>query len=245
MRFVTTCHKAGFEEYGHRLLAGWHHFPKEAELWWYTEGYEIPATERVFVQDINQIHKLVEFKERYKNYISPQFDMDVVRFSHKVYAAVDALHDYDGIGGWIDADCVPYKDIPYSMLVDMLGDAYVACFQRPGSYTETGFWLMNCAHEAHKGFMNLWQAWYDQDAFVQLPGWTDCHTFDATVYRSKVKVNNLSGEFGTDLSLHPMAKTEIAKYLDHCKGERKTDGFSPENFFRSEADALHEAAQSG
>lgn len=235
MRFVTTCHKAGFENYGSRLLEGWHHFPKETELWWYVENFDLPETERVVSKDITQITDLMSFKERHKDYLAPEFDMDVVRFSHKVYAAIDALRDYDGIGGWIDADCVPFNDIPYSLLQDMLGDAYVACFQRPGSYTETGFWLVNCSHKEHKPFMNLWRAWYDQDAFIQLPGWTDCHTFDATVYRSKIKVNNLSGKYGNDPSLHPMAKTEIAKYIDHCKGERKDQGYSSENEYRKAA----------
>ena len=233
MRFVTTCHKAGFDNYGHRLLAGWKHFPKEAELWWYTEGYELPDTERVTPRDITQIENLMAFKARHKEYIAPEFDVDVVRFSHKVYAAVNALMDYDGIGGWIDADCVPYKDIPLDFLMDSLGDSYIACFQRPGSYTETGFWLVNCGHEIHKPFMDLWQKWYDQDAFTQLPGWTDCHTLDATLFRSKAKVSNMSGEYGNDPSNHPMAKAEIAKYIDHCKGDRKDWGYSKENLLRN------------
>lgn len=232
MRFVTTCNKNNFEKYGHKLLEGWRHFPKEAELWWYVEGYEIPETERVVPVDITEIKELMAFKERHRNYIPPEFDMDVVRFCHKVYSSIDALIDFDGIGGWIDADCVPYKDIPYEFLRDLLGDSYLACFQRQGSYTETGFWMVNCANEAHKPFMSLWRAWYDQDAFKQLPGWTDCHTLDATIYRSKVDVKNLSGKFFNDPDLHPMSKVELAQYLDHCKGDRKEFGRSPENKFR-------------
>ena len=232
MRFVTTCHKEGFEYYGHRLLEGWRYMPKDAELWWYTEGYDLPPEDRVVQKDITQIADLMAFKERHKYYVPPEFDVDVVRFSHKVYAAVDALMDYEGIGVWIDADCVPYKSVTEEMVAKWLNNAYIACFQRAGFYTETGLWIVDGSQPVHKPFMTVWKRWYDQDKFPALPGWTDCHTLDATIHLSKSKVENLSGEFGS-LS-HPMAKTEIGRYIDHCKGDRKRGGISSENEFHKE-----------
>jgi hypothetical protein len=32
--------------------------------------------------------------------------------------------------------------------------------------------------------------------------------------------------------MHPQAKTEFGKYIDHCKGNRKFVGASPENVNR-------------
>jgi len=35
--------------------------------------------------------------------------------------------------------------------------------------------------------------------------------------------------------LHPQAMTELGKYIDHCKGPRKAEGYSEENEFRKAA----------
>ena len=235
MRLVTTCHKGGFDEYGYRLLEGWHHFPKSAELIWYTEGYDFEPVERVEQRNILEIDQLVAFKKKYANYVPPEFDVDVVRFSNKVYAVVNALMDYHDIGIWIDADCVPYADMSEEFLRGLLEPgSYIGCFQRKGAFTETGFWIVDCASPIHQQFMSTWQKWYDTDAFKKLSGWTDCHTLDSTIRVSKAKVTNLSGAFGSDGTLHPMAKAELGKYIDHCKGpKRKRKGFSPENEHRN------------
>ena len=74
---------------------------------------------------------------------------DVVRFAHKVFAAYDALRDYDGIGVWCDADCTAYTDIPEGLIEDQVKDAYIALYQRKGMYSETGFWVMNCGYSNH------------------------------------------------------------------------------------------------
>ena len=75
-------------------------------------------------------------------------------YAHKVFAACDALYDYDGIGVWLDADCVTYKPIPAYLIPAELDDAYLAHYFRQGMYTETGLWLMNCAHPEHRNFLD-------------------------------------------------------------------------------------------
>jgi hypothetical protein len=50
---------------------------------------------------------------------------------------------------------------------------------------------------------------------------------DAAIRLTGVPTFNLSGEFHKDM--HPMAKTELGQYIDHCKGPRKIKGKSPEN----------------
>ena len=154
----------------------------------------------------------------------------MVRFSHKVYAAVDALTDYQGIGVWMDADCITRQDIPSGFIENHLNKAYMAMFKRRGMYTETGFWIADCSNEHHAEFMASWVDWYDSGHFKTLSNWTDCETLDATVRAFEkaglIKTVSLSGEF--DKEMHPMAKSTIGRYIDHCKGARKELGYSPE-----------------
>jgi len=238
MRVVTTCSGHGFREYGHRVLEGWRLWPRTAELRWYTEGYSIPETPGVEAVPLEHNQSLQNFKRKFGRYVPPGYLWDIVKFSHKVFAAIDGLSDYDGIGVWLDADCVTTKTIPDGMIEGLLErDAYIGVFQRAGLYTETGLWVVNCAHPQHRAFMSMWQEWYESGGFKTLQGWTDCHTLDATIRKfSKaglIKVTNLSGEYGNDP--HPMAKVPLAEYLDHCKGRRKIAGISPENQYRTAA----------
>ncbi len=237
MRLVTTCSKQGFDEYGHRVLEGFKHWPKGTELWWYTEGFTLPKTDGIIQIDIESLWGLQAFKEQHKDYKPPSYMFDVVKFSHKVYAAAHAFTDYKGIGVWMDADCVTFKDIPEGYIESHLQGAYIALFKRRGLYSETGFWIMDCSNENHIPFLDTWCQWYDENLFKQLPNWTDCETLDTTIklYEKKgaIKSVSLSGDF--DKTGHPMAKVELGRYCDHLKGRRKALGYSPENRFRNEA----------
>ena len=237
MRVVTTCHKAGFEQYGHRVLEGFKHWPKDTELWWYTEGFKLPKTDGIVEIDISTLLGLEVFKEQYGKYIAPNYLYDVVRFSNKVFAVNHALSNYKGIGVWMDADCVTYKDIPEGFIEGHLQGSYIALFKRKGMYSETGFWVMDCSHSTHLDFMDTWCRWYEEGLFKDMPNWTDCETLDTTIRifekKGLIKSVSLSGDF--DKTTHPMSKVELGKYIDHCKGARKNKGFSPENRFRNAA----------
>ena len=229
MRVVTTCNEAGFKEYGFRVIDGWHHWPRDAELHWYVEGFDLPETEGIKQKSVEYIHQLANLKRRYSSYIPPSYMWDVVRYAHKVFAAVDGFRNYGGIGVWMDADCVTFKDIPAGFFEEQLGRSYIAIFNRT-SYTETGLWIVDCSHDLHQEFMETWASWYESDAFSTIPGgWTDCHTLDATIrkFKDAITVTNLSGDHADDI--HPMSYSRIGEYIDHCKGPRKASGISPEN----------------
>lgn len=231
MRVVTTAHKEGYEVYAHRLRDTWHLWPESAELYWYTEGYDVSGP-RITAIENTKLQSLQMFKSRFSNYRPPSYLFDVVRFSHKVYAAIDALIDYDGIGVWLDSDCVTLQQIPEGYIESLLpAGKYIGMFMRRGMYTETGFWIMDCRHEQHRAFLSTWQDWYDSRSFVGLSNWTDCETLDATVRKfmkaGLIEAYSLSGD--QDIDGHPMAHVELAKYIDHCKGPRKIAGYSPEN----------------
>lgn len=229
MKVVTTVHKAGFDLYGHRWVESMKNWPG-AEFVMYSEGFTTPDVRCVRTE---AVPRLEAFKRRHRNYKAPDWRHDIVRFSNKVFAAYDALYDHDGIGVWLDADCVTYQSIPKGYVEEQLGDAYLAHFDRPGHYTETGLWLMNCAHPRHREFMDLWLRWFEEDAFMRLPEWHDCTTLDATIKMTGVPTKSLSGKYGH--LMHPMAKADFGRFCDHTKGNRKMDGISPENAFRTAA----------
>ncbi len=230
MRVVTTCHKDGFDRYAHRILETWHLWPEDATLYWYTEGFDLPKTlPNIVERKVEDIPGLQAFKDRHKGYKAPNYLFDVVRFSHKVYAACDGLKDHDGLGVWLDGDCVTRKPITEAFLSQHLS-GYMALLKRTGMYTETGFWLMDCSHPEHAAFLKTWLDWYETGAFKTLANWTDCETLDATVRLferdQRITTDSLSGQH--EKEMHPMAKTELGTYIDHLKGGRKALGYSPE-----------------
>ena len=240
MRVVTTSHKKGLEEYGHRWLDSRKNWPR-ATFHYYTEGFRIPRdddpdgvdnTGGQFEKDFRDIPEFIEWKAKHSRYRAPSWRYDVVRFAHKVFAAYDALYDYDGIGVWLDADCVTFKPIPEGLIERQLNGAYLAHYGRTGLYTETGLWIVDCSHPEHKRFMDFFRGIYLTDRFKRLPQWHDCFALDATIiaFRNLCKFHNLSGEFHK--TMHPQALSELGRYIDHCKGPRKAEGKSPENQFR-------------
>lgn len=234
MRVVTTAHKAGLEQYGQRWLDARHYWPKGTEFHWYTEGYELPPQKQdgIVRKDFAELPDFSAWKGKHASYVPPNWEFNVVGYAHKVFAATDALYEYDGIGVWCDADCVAYRKIPEGLIEKYVDDALVACYLRPGLWTETGLWVMDCRNPAAQSFFDVWRAIYLEGVYKELPAWHDCMTFDATLRRFKgqIKVYNLSGRFANDQ--HPQAKSELGGYLDHCKGNRKQEGFSPENNHR-------------
>jgi hypothetical protein len=226
MRVVTTCHKAGFDLYGHRFIEGLKHWPAH-ELHLYAEGFD-------GYKSVEHLEKLVAFKERHKGYRPNSWQWDVVRFSNKVYSMYDAAYDCEDMIVWCDADCYAYKDIPKGYIEGLLpDDCFLSYFRRKGIHSELGFWLMDGKHPEKKAFLDTWLSWYETDRFKDLRQWHDCETFDATVRlfvnRDRFKVKSLSGPF--EKEMHPMAMVDLARYWEHAKGARKATGFSPENVY--------------
>lgn len=244
MKVVTTVHKAGFDLYGHRWLESAKNWPGDSVL--YAEGFGAVTAgrpndvERVHFHKVENLARLTDFKARHAAYIPPMWRFDIVRFSHKVFAAYDALYDHDGIGVWLDADCVTYKPIPEGYIEEQLGDAYMARFDRTGHYTETGLWIVDCRHPEHKAFFDTWLQWFESGAYKQLSEWHDCTTLDATIRLferdGRIKVKSLSGEHAG--SMNPIAASDFSRFVQHLKGPRKGLQFDPDN---ENARAFYEA----
>jgi hypothetical protein len=231
VRVVTTCSKAGLEEYGHRWLESRGNWPEGTDFRFYTEGFTVDCPGK----DFRDMPDFSAWKLKMAKFRPPAWKWDVVRYAHKVFAACDAFEGYDGVGVWLDADCVTYKPIPAGLIESKVEGVYLARYDRTGLYTETGFWVMNCAHPKHKEFLDRWRDWYYSERFTKLPQWHDCMTLDATIRQMDIETFSLSGDHVK--TMHPMSVTELGGYIDHCKGLRKELGYSPENKRHQEARA--------
>lgn len=227
MRVVTTAPPGA--AYVQRWLDSRKNWPEGTDFQFYTEGVEVDCPGK----DFKDLQRFIDWKELHRDYVSPSWEWDVVRFSHKVFAAADALYDYQGVGVWLDADCVTYKPVPEGLIEKQVEGVYMACYQRTGLHTETGLWIVDCSHPIHKEFMDLMRGWYLSEEYKKLPQWHDCFVLDACIRQLKPPVRNLSGEH--HMNAHPQALSELGQYIDHCKGLRKKEGRSPENKFHDPA----------
>lgn len=248
MRVVTTVHKAGFEQYGQRWVESAKNWPVAADFKLYAEGFALPreATDDYGIEGkrVEWLPRLEAFKAKHANYKPISWQWDVVRFANKVFAAYDAFYDYEGLGVWLDCDTVTYKPIPDGYIESLMPkECLLAVFNRVGYHTESGFWMMDCAHPQKKAFLDAMLEWYESGAFENLHEWHDCTIMDAVMRKSGAKIHSLSGEFARDM--HPLVKSDLGKYLDHCKGNRKAAGVSPENEWRKAEMSQAEAEARG
>ncbi len=248
MRIVTTAHKAGFLQYGQAWLDSRKHWPAGTEFYWYTESYALPhqPDELQMIEqagagstagwiercDCNDIADFVAWKLKHARYVAPAWKYDVVAYAHKVFAFAEATRDYKGIAVWLDADCVTYRDVPAGLIEKQVEGAYLARYERPGRWTETGLFIVDCAHPLHVDFWEWMRNVYLEERYKVLHHWTDCFVLDAAIraFGERIAVVNLSGDKSDHA--HPMAVTELGQYIDHKKGPRKAMHASPENRHR-------------
>ncbi len=236
MRVVTTALERDLHGFVRDWLDGRKFWPAGTEWWYYTEGYELPEqedeAERPIVRhDVDDIPGLAAWKGKHKDRPFTDWRWDVVRWSNKVFTPIHALYDYTGIGVWMGADCITYRQVPEGMIEAAVKDDYCAFYQRDHLPPECDFWVMNCAHPQHKAFLDFMRVFYFMDTVLTLPRNDDCVVWGEALRKftaeGRITVNNLSGKYSGHP--HPQAASEFGKYIDHRKGERKKGRFSPEN----------------
>jgi hypothetical protein len=180
---------------------------------------------------------LVAFKQAYADarigsppLAKNSFRYDAVRFAHKVFAILHGTRNANAEKAfWIDADVVTFAPVPHSLLDACLpDDCYTSCLKRDGNFSECGFVGYNLRHPAHEEFMNVWENLYTSGRLFELPEWHDSYVYDH-VRRSfenegKFHSHNLSGAHTS--AAHPFVNSELGRYMDHLKGQRKIAGKS-------------------
>jgi hypothetical protein len=75
--------------------------------------------------------------------------------------------------------------------------------------------------------MTIYLKFYSSGAFRYVGEWHDSYIFDVARTLSGVDSKDLAEGIRDN---HPFVKSDLGKYMDHCKGNRKDKGFSPELF---------------
>lgn len=147
---------------------------------------------------------------KFRNYIPPDKRFDVVKHATKVFGAVEALRDFEGIGVVLD-EVKPIKKVPKGLLEKTLDGACVAHFGRAGFYTDTSMVLIDCGHiQAHQ-FLEAWQDWYLSGRFKKGPQFHDGIGFDFALRQTQVPAVNLSGEHHK--TQHPLKHTALGGWF--------------------------------
>ena len=253
--FVSTFHKPVLDLYGQRFVDSFSkNVDKNIKLYLYAEDCN-PQTnaENIIVLDQKaELPKLVAFKERWKgvpkaNGTCPpeirrrrpkdwmkEFKWDAVRFSNKVYAVFDAAErcDTDWII-WLDADTYVHSPVTYNDLQKFTPErAWMSYLGRGKKWPECGFYGINLRTKPGKWFLKKFESVYEnaEDGIFKMEEWHDSFVFEEV--RKKVAKKhdsfpflNISGDLINGEG-HPFINSDLGKYFDHLKGDRKDIGKS-------------------
>ena len=229
---ATTFSLQGYRDYAHRLIETFEQYwDKSIDLYVYydelpSEGWQIQASNIHYLPA--DFPNLLSFKERNKDHpkqSSEGFLLDAIRFSHKVYAYVDAaLNKGADIVIWLDGDSITHRPVDQNVIKRWLDGKMAGALFRPTIYTETGFHIFDMRYSQSKNFMIKWIDWYNSDRIWTLKFFTDCHTYDATVKEFDINLwNDLSPKNNHP---HPFINGILGEHMDHMKGPRKYHGRS-------------------
>lgn len=254
---VTTFHKEGYEKYGERMVETFNEFwPKETHLTCYYEDMEEPLTQygnvswRMFEEEVGERYEAFskiaapwedkvlgpngeDPRSHREGPVTPgsRYLFEATRFSHKYYT-VDDFRQRSGARYivWCDADVVAKKEIPISFLESIVQEGKLwTRVDRPNIYPECGFMIWDTQNKWYDRYFQLMKWMYDEGALFQLEEWHDSYVWWAAErYVEREAREPVSINLGDGTSKHPFVTGILGQYLDHLKGNRKDQGFSPE-----------------
>lgn len=238
-------------KYGKRFVETWKEYwsPKIRLTVFYEgpefEDFEFPTG--ISWRPIEEVEFLSDYLESLKfpimqGIVGDHYDINYdARMARKAFMQIHAAREYGGKIFWMDADAVTVKHVPESFLDLMLPDDKFSCYLgRDGWYfTESGFIGFNADHKIAKEFFkNYAHIFITGVIFTQSPqyqngalvsgGWHDCIGYDCTRFLAQGAGH---GEAFVNLAarlpqgtMHVHANSEIGKYMEHYKGDRKETG---------------------
>jgi hypothetical protein len=169
-----------------------------------------------------------------------EFKWDAVRFANKVYAVFDACDKREGDWViWMDADSFIHNDWSYKAFKDLLPEnkyiTYVGRGKGSQTWPECGFYGLNMNHPLCHSFLEEFERMYEdaEKGMFLLPEWHDSYIFGEVL--KQFKQFNAEHDYSAQMYLkeaksggggHPLINTELGKYMDHMKGDRKSQGKS-------------------
>lgn len=249
---VTGFSAKGYDEYGKRFLSTFcEHNVHAIPLLIYTDGVASLDIDNCTQFQQGDICALACFLDKYENYPithgKERFDWigsnekakwsekeikagysyryDAYKFCKMVLTMWKALRDVKTeYMIWLDGDTVVRKGLPANLAKRALPNGYdYAYLGREPKHTETGFLVFKV--DTMWPIIDAWAAYYHDATFVKEKEWHSAYLFDrARENYPELKGFNLTpGGRG-----HVIHKCWVGTYLDHCKGNRKRTGRSPE-----------------
>lgn len=250
---ITTFHEEGLKLYGQRMIDTFEkNWPANVDLVVYAENCQ-PRTIRpnTRVLDILQVSDSCRnFVDRHKN--NPEahggkgthnarewserknFKWQAVRFCYKVFATQHAANtiDTDWLI-WIDADSHTHSAVPEAWLSVVCPDSHLISYlgRTDRYHSECGWVAYNKRDPLCLPYINDFAGMYERDEIFNLREWHDSYVWDEVRKRYRdqrqAKFFNLNPEPDTKgLAGHPFINSELGRYMDHMKGDRKGSGHS-------------------
>jgi len=167
------------------------------------------------------------------------FKWHAIRFAHKVYAIFDCVKNTDAdFLVWMDADTVCHSPIAMKNIERLIpADSELCYLGRKGKYSECGLYSLNLRSANVQAFLKEFQRMYDdaEHGIFKLEEWHDSFVFDAA--RKKfpqmkqldwaAHLHDIRPRPGMSQGEgHPLINSEWGAWLDHLKGDRKSQGMS-------------------
>ena len=250
---ITTFNQQGLDKYGQRCISTFEQFwPAEVDLVVYTEK----CTPRITKPNVKCIDLIANSKhckrfiKRHKDNpeanggIGPHneriwkpnkhFKWQGLRFSYKVFSIYHAIQNIDTEWViWLDADTLTHSTITIDFLDTVSPRDCVATHLGRGEryHSECGWVGYNKTNPMCMEFVEDFASMYKNDTMFDYPEWHDSYLFDVQrkLYRDNrgAQFHNLNPDPDLKgLAGHPFINSDLGKYMDHMKGERKTFGHS-------------------
>jgi hypothetical protein len=250
---ITTFNQQGLDKYGQRCISTFEQFwPAEVDLVVYTEK----CTPRITKPNVKCIDLIANSKhckrfiKRHKDNpeanggIGPHneriwkpnkhFKWQGLRFSYKVFSIYHAIQNIDTEWViWLDADTLTHSTITIDFLDTVSPRDCVATHLGRGEryHSECGWVGYNKANPMCVEFVEDFASMYKNDTMFNYTEWHDSYLFDVQrkLYRDNrgAHFHNLNPDPDLKgLAGHPFVNSELGRYMDHMKGDRKTFGHS-------------------
>ena len=200
------------------------------------------------IPEYNRFLKTYKDKEKYTD----DFRFNVFRFAHKVYAISTALKNIKTkYLIWLDADIKTYKKLPLTFLNTLVDESsYLSYLGRKNisikhlNYSECGFLIFNTEHLINSVFWQDMMKMYDGGQLFLEKEWHDSYIFDV-VRKNLEKTKNLKNINISDFGLvnlkdseHVFVLSVLGRFMDHKKGNRKSQKWSNELLARIKKDVI-------
>lgn len=170
-----------------------------------------------------------------------EFKWHAIRFANKTYAVYDACARSKGWCVWMDADSIIHSPWSYEDFSGLLPDnkyiTYVGRGKGSQTWPECGFYGMNLNHPVCHSFLEEFERMYEDadNGIFTLEEWHDSYVFGELLNKTFADFKDAAHDYSENIynktaktggGGHPLINSELGRWMDHMKGDRKFDGHS-------------------